>query len=70
MSANPIDLDRAVVARIWRRDRAGPGDGAPTTRHSYYQWARQRRLARRLLGRYVSAPELPTSQTFALSKAV
>jgi hypothetical protein len=52
MSANPIDLDarrscpnleaRSGRPRRWSTDPA---------RHSYYQWARQRHLARRLLGR-------------------
>ena len=52
MSANPIDLDarrscpnleaRSGRPRRWSTDPA---------RHSYYQWARQRRLAQRLLGK-------------------
>jgi len=71
MSANPINLDarrscpnleaRSGRPRRWSTDPA---------RHSYYQWARQRRLARRLLGRYVSAPELaPPAKSFCVIQA-
>ena len=52
MSANPIDLDaRRSCPNLEARSSRPRRWSADPARHSYYHWARQRRLARRLLGR-------------------